>query len=558
MAWDQRIRSRDERRTQEDPRQGEVPTDRSGEDAPGRGRGGSGPDTACRRFQAQTATEGGAAVEPAPPQEATARVDGRRVVVTWRPGTPGERASYRVTRRTGHGATARERQVGEVSGTRVVDEGLAVGSEAVYTVVAVGDGTGTSSAARSQPVMITPEVADLRVRSDETSVTGSWRTPPEAVRVEVLRAEGDPPRGAGDGVPIAHDGTVFVDTDVLPDTEYHYRVRAVYVTSRGLARNSAGLVRRTSPGPVPAAVRDLTVDAVGAGFVASWSAPPRGRVVLFTSERPPPWPPGRSVPADRWAELGSQVPGEVSTGPDGRAATGLHLPAGTVYVLAATVAGGQAVAGARTRVVAAPPVTGLRAERFDTVVRLSWDWPEHTAAAVVSWRDARSPAAPMEGAGAGSGTVRGSRLRYEAEGGFEAHTGPGPVVVTVRTAVPSETGESLSAPVTVHVPGRAVLDYRVEAVGLLRRERVVHLSSRDACHMPEVAVVYTSGRVQPHSGERGRVLATFPARPLAAGERVSVRVQPPREPGPAWLMCFPADGGTAVGLRQPPVRELRL
>ncbi|MBE1459520.1 hypothetical protein H4W79_003734 [Nocardiopsis terrae] len=492
-------------------------------------------------------------------------MDGRRVVVTWRPGTrPGERASYRVTRRTGHGATARERPVGEVSGTRVVDEGLAVGSEAVYTVVAVGDGPGTSPAAWSQPVMITPEVADLRVRSDETSVTGSWRTPPEAVRVEVLRAEGGPPRGPGDGVPIAHDGSVFVDTDVLPDTEYHYRVRAVYVTSRGLARNSAGLVRRASPGPVPTAVRDLSVDAVGAGFVASWSAPSRGRVVLFTSERPPPWPPGRSVPADRWAELGSEVPGEVSTGPDGRAEAGLQLPAGTVYVLAATVAGGQAVAGARTRVVAAPPVTGLRAERFDTVVRLSWDWPEHTAAALVSWRDARSspdarapnPAAPLDGAGAG--TVRGSRLRYEAEGGFEAHTGPGPVVVTVRTAVPSETGESLSTPVSVHVPGRAVLDYQVEAVGLLRRERMVHLSSRDACHMPEVAVVYTSGRVQPHSGERGRVLATFPARPLAAGERVSVRVQPPREPGPAWLMCFPADGGTAVSLRQPPVRELRL
>lgn len=156
------------------------------------------------------------------------------------------------------------------------------------------------------------------------------------------------------------------------------------------------------------------------------------------------------------------------------------------------------------------------------------------------------------------GSERGSRLSYEAEGGFEARMGAGPLLVAVRTVVPTENGESLSPPVLVRVPGKAVLEYRVAAVGLLRREREVRLSAEEDCDMPDVAVVYTPGRVQPHSAERGQVLAVFPARRMSAGERVSVRVQPPRASGPAWLMCFPVDGGAGVRLRQPPVKELRL
>jgi hypothetical protein len=277
-------------------------------------------------------------------------------------------------------------------------------------------------------------------------------------------------------------------------------------------------------------------------------------------------------------------------GADGCARTGLELPAGVSYLVAVTVAGEQAVVGRSTRVIAAPPVSDLRAERYDSVVRLSWVWPERTARAVVTWWDTRAldyrrasgtggpggagdagSVGVAEGvggtggtggvglvAGPASGSERGSRLSYEAEGGFEAPMGSGPLLVAVRTAVPTGAGESLSPPVLVRVPGKAVLEYRVAPVGLLRREREVHLDAEEECDMPEVAVVYTPGRVQPHSAEQGRVLAVFPARRMSAGERVSVRVRPPRGSGPAWLMCFPLDGGTVVRLRQPPVKELRL
>ncbi|MFE1101509.1 fibronectin type III domain-containing protein [Nocardiopsis alba] len=504
------------------------------------------------------------AIPPEPVQEVTARVDGRRVVVTWRPSTSTAGAvSYRVTRRTGSGGSARETPLGEVTGTEAVDDHLCVGGDAHYAVVAVRGGLGVSPEATSTPVMITPDVAEPRTVSDETGVTMSWRPPPEAIRIEVLRREGAPPHGSSpDTIVVEHDGSRFHDTSVRPDVEYFYRVRAVYLTSRGRTRTSQGRVVRVVPGPRAVPVRDLRVFPEPRGFTASWTPPERGRVRLFTERRAPSVPFGTEVDTGPEALPGAPVPGTPVIGADGRARLPLSLPAGITHVLAVTTAGESTVMGEHVRVTAAPPVTDLRAERFDTAVRLGWTWPEHTATALVSWRpdtprESDLPTSAGEDRGV-LGTERRSRRRYDAEGGFEARMGAGPLLVTVRTVVPTGDDETLSVPVTVRVPGRVVLDYRVEPAGLLRRERIVRLSSEVACRMPEIAVVYTPGRIQPHTGERGRVLSVLPARPLEPGERVSVRVRPPREAEPGWLMCFPVEGGEDVRLRQPPVKELRL
>ncbi|WP_444962816.1 hypothetical protein [Nocardiopsis sp. M1B1] len=1047
-----------------------------------------------------------------PPRGVEARVDGRSVVVSWQPVPgPGGPVTYRVTRRTGRDGSAREALVGESSGNEVTDAGAPVGAEARYAVVAVREGLGVSEEASSAPVMIAPEVSSLRVRAGERSVSGSWQAPAEAVRVEVLRGVGAPPRGAGDGVRVETDGSGFCDTDVEMDVDYHYRVRAVYVTSNGHARGSAGLVRRASPGPCPEAVRDLSVvPDGGADFRASWTRPSRGRVVLRVGEEPPEWPLGTVVGPDDLESYGREVaqtpvaedegspegggvgrsggtgvragagrpsgpppgpvnghadparggapgeeregvrvlgPGERSTGhtrtspvqkartphaprtgaavpeegrnrtredafrdtghprtmhseeagarphpgafhaagqprtvpseeggsrsregafhaagqprtapseegghgesegvrvlgpgersparnrgadhgtdprrggfadeegegfrilapgerpsgqtrttpgqdnraphassggsaapggsvgdrasdpaerpgnrvrsvgrharlspaaestapaatgtgdgalgapartganardgrerpvnaqaapaaegadlprvvlpsppaggegegarvfgsaertgadphdgetrtanppshraaagngpvvppqgvalddrAEGRSATGLltdaasrgagqvgtatrsgperpespgapgdrvaegpdapggthgghakagapeavgnrgasatpgiygapdaetdtsapgnlrtgttgnpgptettgvthnvpgtaaptgvpgtpgttgnrgsaahagtqgvpgapaagaapwnrgatatavpgnrmtaaeeqgahqaqapreerervafTLDSGTNHVLAVTVAGDQAVVGVSVRVTAAPPVEGLRAERFDTSVRLGWTWPEDACAAIISWRPEERGTETWTG-----GQLRCTRRQYSSDGGFETLMGPESVRVDVRAVVPFEGGEAVSSAASVTVPGRAVLDYRVESAGLLRRDRVVHLVAEEDCTMPEVVVVYADGPVQPHAADQGTVLAILPAQHLSAGEWVSVRVRPPRGTGQGWLMCFPADDdGRGVRLRQPPVRELR-
>ncbi|MFJ9553109.1 hypothetical protein ACIRPH_04805 [Nocardiopsis sp. NPDC101807] len=507
-------------------------------------------------------------VEPLPPRGARARVDGRDVVVSWQPGpSRAGPVSYRVVRRTGRAGSAREVAVGEPSGTEITDTEAPVGTDVRYAVVAVRGGRGVSEPAETSPVMITPEVCDLRVRAGEASVTASWQVPAEAVRVDAWRREGEAPRGPGDGVRVETDGAGFRDGDVRPDAEYFYRVRAVYLTSNGHARASEGLVLRATPGPPPPPVLDLAVSAGdGAGVRVHWTRPPRGRVVLRVGPDPSRWEPGTPVGPDEVAAHGPEVLGEPAPGPvrEGDPGPGLEraellLGAGTSHVLAVTVAGDRAVVGRSVRIATAPPVGGLRAERFDTSVRLGWTWPDGAAAALVSW--APEPSGDPEHALVpdGSGGARCTRRQYGADGGFEAAMGSGPVRVSVRTVVAAGGEETVGAPVSVTVPGRAVISYRVETAGLLRRERVVHLVADRACAMPEVSVVYAEGEVQPHSGAQGRVLATLPSRRLDAGERVSVRVRPPRGAGPGWLMCFPAaDDDRAAHLRQPSVKELRL
>lgn len=470
----------------------------------------------------------------------TARVDGSRVVVTWWPGTSEKGpVGYRVTRRTGRAAGAREESLGDVAGFELVDDRIGAGVDTHYTVAAVRDGR-VSEAAVSAPVMIVPDVSDVTTTVGESQVRVSWRRPPEAIRVEVRRGAGAPPQGKGNGVvSVEHDGSGFRDTSVRADQEYFYRVRAVYLTSQGWTRGSQGLLIRVVPGPEAEPVRDLRVDPGEDGSVASWTPPKRGRVSLYT---------GRSATT---STSGTPVEGEPIQGSDGRHRLPLSLPAGLSHVVAVTEDGERRVVGSPVRVVVAPPVTGLRAERFDTVVRLGWTWPEHTSSALVTWS--------AESDGEPAGWERRTRVRYVAEGGFEAPMGSHPLVVTVRTTILSGADEALSVPTTVRLPGRVVLDYRIEPVGLLRRERVVHLSADVPCRMPRIAVVFTPGDVQPHAHTgRDRVLSILPARDLAAGERVSVRVRPPWDAAPGWLTCFPLGPDDGVRLRQPSIRELRL
>lgn len=503
-----------------------------------------------------------AEIAPAAPRSVSARVEGRGAVVTWQPSPSlAGGVRYRVERVTGRGAAARGTPVGELAGTELVDPELPVGTDALYSVVAVRGGRASSAPVASDPVMLTPDVADLRLRSGRYSVTASWQAPEEAVRVEVLRACGAPPRGACDGVAVSTDGSGFQDHTVEAGQEYFYRIRVVYLTSAGLTRTSEGLVRRAAPGPGPLPVSGLEVERREEATVVSWPPPPLGRVSVWVGPREPVWERGARLTEHDLAAFGTEVaeaPGPVE---GGRLGVRVPVPPGTSHVLAVTVAGEERVAGAHCRVTEVPQVRDLRAQRFGSTVRLSWSWPEHAASALVVWGPPGSGRGD-EGEGAGrGGRSFCSRRRYEREGGFEAAMGPGTVEVSVCTVVPDGAGEAMSAPVRERVPGGVVVAYRVEPVGWWRRERTVHLTAETSGEVPEIAVVHAHGRVQPHSVTQGEVLATFPAGPRQAGEQARVRVRPPQGLGPGWLMCFvlsEAEGSAPVRLRQPSVRELRL
>ncbi|WP_026118203.1 fibronectin type III domain-containing protein [Nocardiopsis salina] len=545
-----------------------------------------------------------AEIAPAAPRSVAVRMEGSRAVVAWQPSPSlAGGVRYRVERVTGRGTAERGAVVGEVAGTELVDTELPVGTDVRYAVVAVRGGRASSHPVVCEPVMLAPDVADLRLRAGRYAVTASWRVPEEAVRVEVLRRCGAPPRNAGDGVGVPTDGTGFQDHAVEPGVEYFYRIRAVYLTSAGRTRSSAGLVLRAEPGPGPLPVSDLAVAYREEGTVVSWpSSSARGRVALWVGRREPAWEAGARLSGQDLAAFGDEVvepPGPVEGG-----RTGVRVPvlAGRSHVLAVTVDGEQRLAGAHRRITRVPRVEDLQAQRSGAQVRLSWTWPEHASSALVEWRpvdsggisggrcegadEGRGPGGghvgevhgeaasdvwlrrcddPRNGNDGGledsSGRMFCARCPDESEGGFEAPMGPGPVEVSVRTVMPACPGEAMSAPVRAGVPGAVVVAYRVEAVGWWRRDRAVHLTAETSGTVPEIAVVHAPERVQPHSVAQGQVLATFSAGVRRAGEHTQVRVRPPPGAEPGRLVCFPVpdlEGPTRAHPRRPSERELRL
>src|SRR5699024_5429540 len=177
--------------------------------------------------------------------------------------------------------------------------------------------------------------------------------------------------------------------------------------------------------------------------------PPGGRVALWLGERPPRWRSGQSLSAGDLADFGREVVETPVLGPRGRAHVSVRVPAGVCHVLAVTVGTDRIVAGDRVRLVSVPAVENLRAERLDTTVRLSWEWPEHTAQALVLWRagEVTGKAGPER-----FGPVRCARQKYERDGGCEVDMGAGGGGVAVHAGDHEGTEAAASAPLAGTVP----------------------------------------------------------------------------------------------------------
>ncbi|GAB3212320.1 hypothetical protein GCM10027294_37930 [Marinactinospora endophytica] len=495
-----------------------------------------------------------AAIPPLPPGRPRARVDGDRIVVTWSP-SPSQYGdiTYQVVRRSGRGGAAGEIRLTTTGALEYVDTTAEVGTEVRYGVSAIREGRARSATAVTGALMRTPDVTGVRLTSVRSTVTASWRKPPRAIRVDVLRGEGGPPRGVGDGVRIETGDSGFRDTALRPGVLYCYRIQAVYLTPDGRTRLSPGVLTTVTPTAPLSPVRDLALlpDPAGTGTVRlTWTPPEYGEVVLRRGGEPPRWAPGTAVDAAELDSFGPELPRSEEI-VDGRAVLELTVPAGRHHLLATTTSGGGAVVGDHVEVVSSEPVRGLRAERLDQVTRLSWTWPERSSTALVSWGETGTET-----------EQRCSRRRYEAEGGFEAPVGTGTVRIRVRAVVATLQGELIGPPTELFLQGRSVIDYHIRPSGLFRRRRRIELRVDRPCDIPEIAVVHCAGSVQPYSAhqEGVEILERIPGRRMEPEEPVSVEVTLPGGSGPGWLMCFVSrrEDETYVKLRQPSVKELRL
>ncbi len=494
-----------------------------------------------------------AAIPPPPPREATARMDGDHVLITWKPSLAAAgRVQYRVMRGESPAPASLCEGVTVVTRTErtdVTDADAPAGTRLFYSVFAARGGDAWSPPAIAAPAMFTPEVEGVSVTVSDMSVSASWRPHPGADAVHVVRREDGPPQRPDDGTAVEAWLTGFADTGLRTGTEYHYRIVTRYRGADGQHRRSAGILVRAVPEPAlrPVAVLDITGSGDGTPvFLAAWTPPSYGRVRLVLSDTPPPWPVGAYITPQETATL-AEIPGVPRRGTDGRDVLELRPPTGKHYITALTVGRNAAVIGRSAEVWLVEPVRGLCADRMHDEVRLGWIWPDHATDAVVRWP---------------GGEHCCSRRVYEDEGGVVVIVGAAETTVEVRAVYPRRGGQLISASAKAQVPARGVaVSYRILNTSWRPRQRTFELVTEEATRLPTLVVVRTTGPYAPDDPHEGETIKRVEPRDITPGQPVTFMVETGK--GPAWVACFvdpdlPEAPARGILLFPPPAEEMRI
>jgi hypothetical protein len=328
---------------------------------------------------------------------------------------------------------------------------------------------------------IAPEVTGLRVNPHPDAVVLSWTAPTGVDRVRVLRSLPDehlPPHFDA-GLEISSNPEFAKDSDVLPGRRYEYRVLTQFVDANtGHRTLSVGVeavaVIPATPVPVTALSAEVTGETAMARIELRWQTPALGRVVIYESDTVPEHAAtGRVISLGQLEALPLGRPVGEPTLFDGALSVVPSIPFRQTdgprrAFTPVTLIGEQAAVGPAAVVnllggVADAAVT----ERVDWQL-LRFAWP--VGANFVEVERGAVGAAPD-----GSAAVRISREEYRRAGGLRLGLPMGGCDLHIRGSV-SFGGEWTRGPVTtVTYPGRWVLRYQFEKVGMLGRRRQLQL-----------------------------------------------------------------------------------
>ncbi|GHF37514.1 hypothetical protein GCM10010359_45230 [Streptomyces morookaense] len=256
------------------------------------------------------------------------------------------------------------------------DTAAPLGERVRYAVLPLDGGRIAGLPLVCADVLVAPEADDIALTDARARVDATWRTPPGARSVEVVRT-GPRPGTTAAGVSAGPHG--FRDDGLTPGT-YTYRISCVYRTAAGRDVRSPGVRVRRTVHPWPDAVTALTVrpgDTPGT-LAVTWTGGTEGEVRLVEWPGPPP-PPGQDLP------VGGPLPPRLPW--PGCGTGGFRPPSGTTAnVTALTVLGERAVTGASVRIHVPEAVGALTARRTAPGrVRLTFDWPRAADRVLVRW-----------------------------------------------------------------------------------------------------------------------------------------------------------------------------
>ncbi|WP_370651599.1 protein kinase [Frankia sp. Cj3] len=373
----------------------------------------------------------------APPSNLTATQENGAVVLRWSAPTSSGPLSFRVLRVVADPAAPSgrsERSLGMTASTELSDAGVPHGVTVWHEVMSAAGGQ-RSTPARTQPLVIAPDVTALRARMDGDGVALSWTLAAgyDDVLIERTFDESSPFHGATRRVRAA--GGRYVDHDAQTGATYRYRVRVSYPDPLGALAHTAGVDVVVKVIARPRPVLDLEADGDGAVTTLRWTTVPGALVRIYVTEVPAGLP---ERPADQPPD-GGPTPADplLATGPfgavdeelpvdslDGHAHLAGSSRRGRLTVAAAggpvvytpvSVAGNRAVVGRSTHHLPTGPIRALHAVDRGNEIVLTFQMPPGITEARVLWRHDTMPTGPDDPA-ARSAKVTNASL--EIRGGW--------------------------------------------------------------------------------------------------------------------------------------------
>ncbi|WP_420310261.1 hypothetical protein ACOB87_09785 [Streptomyces sp. YS-B37] len=409
-----------------------------------------------------------------------------------------------------------ERGVPTVREVSARDEALKLGSTVRYAALPLRDGLVDGPPLVSHQMLVTPEVDALTLTDGPERIEGTWKRPPGATDVTVVRTG---PDSADEQLTLLTEG--FTVTGLAPG-RHTLRIVSHYRAPGGQPVTSPGVRAARTVHPWPSPVRSLTAQPEGDTVRFAWTGAEDADVRLVE------WP--GEIPAPG-AELHTR---DLPVGLDWPERKGALCPPPGLQVRVAAVAvlGERALAGPVVDLEVLRPVTGLAARRLPGgEAEVSLDWPGDTSHLRVSWD-------------AGERSVTAHAYR---RGGLRLPVGPRAVRVRVAAA-PQVPGAVVVVPDAAEVllPPDTAIGYQLVRAPrrLLGRGRTllrVTLSAPeggDHDDAPEFVCVARSGTLRPRSAADGTTLVRIPGTDLLRLGTVEQELPAAPCPAPYTLRGF--------------------
>jgi len=462
------------------------------------------------------------------------------VALEWRPSSAPGPVSYRVVRIAAlPERAAASVTIGTTSATGLEDAGAPGGAELTYQVSAVS-GRRTSEPLSSEPVLLIRDITGLRAETSDDSVVLAWsgqvgggsvvieRSTDQAALKRRIRPD-QPNR--------------YVDADVVPGTNYGYRVFVEYRRAGSAPTVTDGRSVSVRLSPRPIAVQDLWARSEPDRTVLDFSTPPDGIVQIYAGTTPLAEPGTLLDPhqlaalADRARLVGAGRRRLIDPGAVGR-----------IRYTPVTVVEDRAIVGVGLDHLAVGRITNLAAvERGDSLL-LTFDLPRGATEAMICWRFGEPPSGLADPAAL---TAKVTNTKLEIAGGFEivAPDDGRALHVAVYPALRLD-GTLTPGPDPATLPARAArpleIRYQVQRTGLLRRSLRVDIDAGSEA-LPSVVLVVCPGGQAPTAPESGSILGT------AGGDgRSSASIDVPLDRFPSGKSTF------RLLLAEPPARPTQV